>query len=41
MDYDGGEGARSSLLGHLAGRLEGELSSLGKVGYVLCAIVIG
>ena len=34
MDYDGGENAKSSLLGYLAGLLEGELNSIGKVEYV-------
>lgn len=41
MDCDGGEDARSNLMGHLDGRLEGELSSIGKLKYVRCAIVIG
>ena len=41
MDYDGGEGARSSLSGRLDGRLEEELSSDGEERYVFCAVVIG
>ena len=38
MDYDGEEDARSNLLVHLDGRLEGESSSMGNGMCVLFAI---
>ena len=41
MDYDGEEDARSSLLVHLNGRLEGESRSIGNGMCVLFALVIG
>ena len=41
MDYDGGEGARGSLLERLDGRLEGQSSSTGEERYVFCATVVG
>ncbi len=40
MDYDGGEDARSSLLEHLDGHLEGELNRTGKE-HVFCVLVTG
>ena len=40
-DYDEGEDARGSLLGHLDGRLKGELSSTGIEECVFCAHEIG
>ena len=40
-DYDEGEDARGSLLGHLDGHLKGELSSTGIEECVFCANEIG
>ena len=41
MDYDEGEDARGSLLGHLDAHLKGELSSIGVERYAFCANKIG